>query len=304
MTDTGGAKKKICFIINPISGSSRKHSLIDQIKSFLDSDTFIPDFRISEYAGHAIELSKNAVQQNYDIVVAVGGDGTINEVATQIIGSPTVLGIIPRGSGNGLARHLGIPRTVPAAIRLINKNKSIAIDTASINGRPFISIAGIGFDALIAKKFAAHPKRGFLTYFNAVAEHYLKYKPKKYKLTFDDGSTLTSKALFVAFANSNQFGYNTQIAPNASLIDGKLDICIVEKPPLLEIPLIVNLLLLKKIQLSQHVRIIKSGSVKVKRKRSKLINLDGEAVKLEKKLNIVTHPKSLNVLIKSHGKEK
>ena len=304
MNETGRAKQTICFIINPISGSGRKRSLIDQIKSALNHGRFLPDFKISEYAGHAIELSKMAVEQNYDIVVAVGGDGTINEVATQLIGKETILGIIPRGSGNGLARHLGIPRTVPAAIKLINKGISTSIDTATINGTPYISIAGIGFDALIAKKFAEHPKRGFLTYFNLVAENYLKYRPKKYKLTFEDGSKVTTRAIFVAFANSNQFGYNTQIAPNALLNDGKLDICIVEKPPLVEIPLIVNLLLLKKIHLSQHVRIIKSSSVSVSRKKGKLVNLDGEPVKMKKSLEIVTHPRSLNVLIKRNGKEK
>ncbi len=153
MNSSGGTKINICFIINPISGGSRKKNIVDQIKIHLDKQKFNTSFKISQYAGHAIELSKQAIADQVDIIVAVGGDGTINEVATQMIGSSSVLGIIPRGSGNGLARHLGIPRAVPAAIKLINETQHTSIDTATINETPFISIAGIGFDAMVAKRF-------------------------------------------------------------------------------------------------------------------------------------------------------
>lgn len=304
MTTEESNKKRILFIANPFSGKKKKQDISKQIFSKLDGRRFDIEIKNTDSAGHARQLSRDAVKSRVDVIVAVGGDGTINEVASEMINSDTILGIIPRGSGNGLARHLGIPQTLPRALQLINECHSTKIDTATVNDIPFVSIAGIGFDALVAKEFAKSRQRGFITYFNVIAQHFLKYKPKKYKLIFDDHPPLTTRALFVSFANSNQFGYNTTIAPNAKLNDGKLDVCIVKKPELIEIPLIANLLLLKRIDRSEYVRIVQSKGLTVKRKKNRVVNIDGEAIKVGKALEVKINPMSLNVIIPKNVKEK
>lgn len=300
MQQTLQKKKKILFIVNPTSGIHRHVRLTEAIKKHINTQKFIPEIKKTTYAGHAVELSREAVRQETDIVIAVGGDGTINEVASQIIGSNTVLGIIPQGSGNGLARHLGIPRTIQGAMRLINKQRVMEIDTASINGIPFVSIAGVGFDALVAKLFAKGERRGFFSYARLISTNFLYYKPKKYRLKFEDGTQLKTRALFISFANSNQFGYNTAIAPNALLRDGKLDLIVVQKPGIFELPLITNLLLLRAIDKSRYVESFRSGHFWVYQKKNRVVNIDGEARKIDKKLEIKVNPLSLKVIIPNH----
>ncbi len=293
-------KKKITFIINPISGARRHRNIDALINKHIDNHKFTIEIKYTQYAGHAVHLSHDAVEKGTDVIVAVGGDGSINEVASQMIDSNSVLGIIPLGSGNGLARHLGIPRFIPWAIKLINQCNVTEIDTAMVNDRPFISIAGLGFDALVAKRFAKGNRRGFLTYAHIIANNYLSYKPKKYKLVFPDNDTIKTRALFVSFANSNQFGFNTTIAPNARLRDGKLDVCIVQKPNIFELPMVANLLLLRAIDKSQSVKTIRSSEFTIRQKKNRVVNIDGEAVKIGKILNVKVNPLSLKVIIPQH----
>lgn len=296
----GKAKRKLLFIINPISGVRRGNHLTRSIKKFIDKEKFSYKIKYTQYAGHAIKISKEAVENNTEVIVAVGGDGTINEVASQMIGSKVILGIVPLGSGNGLARHLGIPRLIPSALKLINEFQVTDIDTASINGVPFISIAGVGFDAKVAKLFAKTKHRGFLTYVRHITNNYINYKPKKYRLEFDDGRIINTRALFISFANSNQFGYNTTIAPNAQLRDGQLDVCIVQKPNIFTLPIIANLMLLRAIDKSQYVETIRASHFMVQQKRNRVVNIDGEAAKIDKKLEITVNPLSLQVIIPDH----
>ena len=296
-------KKKLCFIVNPISGRKRYTNPAELITKDIDKNKFDFSIKYTESIGHAEMLAKDAVENKTDLVVAVGGDGTINEVASALIDTETILGIIPTGSGNGLARHLGIHRNFRRAIQLINDLHFKRIDTALINDRPFISIAGVGFDALVAKHFAENNKRGFLSYFEIITKKFLDYKPNRYTIQFSDRTVLKTRALFIAFSNSNQFGYNTTIAPNAKLNDGLLDVCIVQKPPLFAMPVIANLLLLKWIDRSQYVRIISSASLIVKRKRNRPVNIDGEPVKLKKNLSIKINPLSLKVIIPKDAKK-
>ena len=289
--------KRILFIINPNSARKYGESISNAINYGINKSLFSISVINTQSAGHAIVLSKNAVADNVDIIVAVGGDGTVNEVASQIIGTNSILGIVPLGSGNGLARHLGIPLNIEKAIELINNRETSVIDTASVNGVAFVSIAGIGFDAFVAERFAVGTRRGFLGYFRIIANEYVNYKPQKYQIMFDDGKVINEKALFVAFANSNQFGYNTTIAPNAKIQDGLLDVCIVKKPQIFRIPLIANLLLLKRVDLSPQVKIIKAKSLTVKRMQSGFVNIDGEAIDFTKDLEIIINPLSLNIII-------
>ncbi len=300
MPDTN-IKKRILFIVNPISGSRRRRNHVELINDYVDKNKYDINIALTKYAGHAVEISRQAVKDKYDVIVAVGGDGTINEVASQMINSNSTLGIIPGGSGNGLARHLNIPLTTLRAISLLNKGIVTTIDTATVNNRPFISIAGVGFDALVAKKFAESPRRGFLTYFRIVANEFLAYKPKKYKLSFDEGLYIKRRAFFISFANSNQFGYNAKIAPNARLNDGKIDICIAQKPNVFQTPVVANLMLLKLIDKSPLMDIISTTGVVIKRKKNKVINIDGEPVKLDKELVIKVVPSSLKVIIPQNG---
>ena len=300
MRKSPAEKKKIVFIVNPISGMHRRVKLSDAIKKHIEKRNFDAVVKETQYAGHAVELSREAVLQKTDVVVAVGGDGTINEVASQIIGSDTVLGIIPQGSGNGLARHLGIPRTIPGAMRLINQLHVTEIDTATVNGVPFVSIAGVGFDALVAKLFAKGERRGFFSYAHLISTNFLYYKPKKYKLRFEDGTVVKTRAFFISFANSNQFGYNTAIAPNARLRDGLLDVIVVQKPGIFDLPLIANLMLLRAIDKSRYVQNYRSGHFWVHRKKNRPVNIDGEARKIDKKLEVKVHPLSLKVIIPKH----
>ncbi len=296
-------KKTIRFIVNPVSGRKTHQNIPEIIQSHLNHNTFEIEICLTHSSGHAQQLSKEAVEVGIDIIVAVGGDGTINEVASQIIDSESVLGIIPVGSGNGLARHLRIPLSVPNAIQLINESNITSIDTATINGKPFISIAGIGFDALVARKFSKNKKRGFFSYLRIITNEYRTYKPKKYKLLFDDGKQLKVRAFFISFANSNQFGYNTAIAPHAKLDDGKLDVCIVQKPRIFDMPMVANLLLLKRIHQSSLVRTIPASGLSVERNK-RIVNLDGEAIKLKKKLEIKVKPLSLKIIIPKNDSKK
>ncbi len=294
-------RKRILFIVNPISGSRRKRNMPQLISDKIDKSKFEITITQTEYASHAIEISKQGVEDKYDVIVAVGGDGTVNEVASQMIHSNSALGIIPGGSGNGLARHLGIPLIPSRAIELLNTGFASKIDTATVNDKPFVSIAGVGFDAKVAKIFAKSPRRGFLTYFRIAANEFLAYKPKKYKLQFDDGLYIKRRAFFIAFANSNQFGYNAQIAPNARLNDGKIDICIAQKPNVFQTPVVANLLLLKLIDKSPLMDVISTTGVIINRKKNKVVNIDGEPVKLDKKLVIKVIPSSLKVIIPQNG---
>lgn len=289
--------RRILFIVNPNSAKRNRNRISTAIKNSIDQKLNKITISYTKSAKHAITLSKNAVADSVDVIVAVGGDGTVNEVASQIINSPSVLGIVPLGSGNGLARHLGIPLNIEKAISLISKNNTSPIDTATINGKSFVSIAGVGFDAFVAERFAAGTRRGFLGYFQIIANEYLHYKPQKYGLIFDDGKVISEKALFIALANSNQFGYNTTIAPNAKIKDGLLDVCIVKKPEIYRLPLIANLLLLKRVDISPLVKIIKTKSLTINRAENDVVNIDGEPLILEKDLEIKINPLSLKIII-------
>ncbi|MEJ2594196.1 MAG: diacylglycerol kinase family lipid kinase [bacterium] len=300
MTASDVMPEKIFFIINAFAGSRGNERLRERIKESLDPQRWEPVFRDTEYAGHAALLSKEAIQQGYRFIVAVGGDGTINEVAGPMIHGKSTLAIIPTGSGNGLARHLKIPLTIPKAVALINHLRYRIIDTATMNDTKFCSLAGIGFDALVAHHFAESKRRGYFTYFSITLRHFLTFKPKKYSLIVDGEKEIETEAFLIVFANSNQFGYNTQIAPKASLIDGKLDICIVKRPPWYAIPSTVKLLMTNKIDQSPYVRIIRCSQAEVIREKDEVVNLDGEPVMMTQNLKVKNWPKSLKIIAPLH----
>jgi len=289
-------KKRIIFIVNPISGVSKKGQLVKQIKSTINNSKIEYEIIYTEGPGHATEICQEYTAIQTDIIVAVGGDGSVNEVAKGLVGSNTALGIIPAGSGNGLAHHLKIPVNYKKAIEVINRHRIIKIDTGSINDMLFVSIAGIGFDGFVAHRFSQGSRRGFLSYARIVAEEYPTYKPKKYNIRIN-GKVIKTRALFIGFANSDQFGYRASIAPHAKIDDGLLDIIIMKKPLVTEIPILASLLYWRKIDKWKHMEIIKASELTVEMKKKRWVNLDGEPMLLGEKLHIKVHPQSLNIVV-------
>lgn len=291
-------KEKILFIVNPISGHHDKSKFPSIVDEFIDKDKYEYTIKLTERGGHAAELTKQAIEDQYDIIVAVGGDGTINEVATNMIGANQTFAIVPYGSGNGLARHLHLPLKPKKIItEVINKGVKSKIDTAMMNGVPYISIAGVGFDAIIADFFAKDPNRGLKTYVKLVTEKYFKFKPEKYHLILDDKEEIDCEPLFISFANSNQFGFNAAVSPHASLNDGLLDVCVFKKPSFIQVPWVAERLLTQKIDHTHFVDIHKASKINVVREKEDIANLDGEAVKMPKDFEVKILPLSLNILL-------
>ncbi|MCH3923731.1 MAG: diacylglycerol kinase family lipid kinase [Bacteroidales bacterium] len=289
-------KEKILFIINPISGIGKQKKVEGCLEKYLDKQKFDYDIAYTKYAHHATAISLNAVIKGYNIVVAVGGDGSINDCVRGLVGSKVKFAIIPAGSGNGLARHLHIPLYLDQAIKVINDNRCVTIDTIKLNDITYASIAGIGFDAYIAEEFSKSTTRGFQSYFKLVLQHYPFYVPHHYHLIIDD-KEIDTEALFISFSNSNQFGYNAVVAPQASLNDGYMDISIVKKIPLVMAPFTAQLMFFREFNKSVFVSSYKAKQVKVIDFKDRNINLDGEAIQIEEDLNFSVNPNSLNVII-------
>ena len=241
-------------------------------------------------------MAQEAVAQHYDIVATAGGDGSINEVGTQLIDTEVALAIIPCGSGNGLSRCLHIPLNPNKALELINRKAICQIDTVTVNDVPFISIAGTGYDAQVADDYAKDRHRGFETYFRYIVRNYFKFDEKDFTIVLPD-RTFSTKAFFISFANSNQMGYDVPISPKASLWDGLVDICIVRKPNALELPIVGSYFLSKNMDKAPKVDIIQTPEVTIIRPEASVVNIDGESVLFDKELHIRIHPLSLNVIV-------
>ena len=262
----------------------------------MNHERFEYDIAFSEYAGHAKVLAREAIDQHYDIVAVAGGDGSINEVGTCLIGTDVALAVIPCGSGNGLSRCLHIPLDPTKALELINRGATCTIDTVMVNEVPFISISGTGYDAQIADDYAKDSRRGFNTYFRYIVKNYFQLGEKEYTLVLPD-RTFTTKAFFISFANSNQMGYDIPISPKASLWDGKVDLCIVRKPNPLELPIVGSYFLSKNMDKSPKVDILQVEEATIIRPEPAVVNIDGESVMFEKDLHIKINPLSLKVIV-------
>ena len=283
------------FIINPISGGKKKDEVPGQIDKHLDKALFEPTILFTNGVAHARKMAANAIGK-YDVVIAVGGDGTVNETASGLVGSNVTLGIIPCGSGNGLSRFLHIPMDIEKSIQTLNKLQIEAIDSAEANGQPFFNIAGMGFDAHIGEVFAGGKKRGFFSYAKSSLTEIINYRSNTYYLTID-GVSYTRKAFILSIANSSQYGNNAHISPKASVQDGSLDVCIVKPFPLYRFPEMVLRMFNKTADSSKFVEIIKGQHITVKRDEAGPMHLDGEPAKMEAKVNITVKPATLNVIV-------
>jgi YegS/Rv2252/BmrU family lipid kinase len=287
-------EERIRVIINPVSGvESRKREIIAQLeKSFTGKAEIV----FSRKKGDAGVLAADAVKNNFSAVIAVGGDGSINECASELVNTEVALGIIPAGSGNGLARCLHIPFNVEKAVDCIMTFNTHKIDSIRINDCWVFSISGFGLDARVAKLYSKEKKRGFYPYFKLTLQEYLKFKTIPYEI-FINERKIRGKALFVSIANSNQFGYKTVIAGNAKVDDGLVDVCIFEKVPLLQIPVIAPFFFLHKLDYTGYMQVYQASGFQVLSRQGKLMNIEGEAVKMKRKLDIQVHPSSLRVII-------
>lgn len=290
------SKQNILFLINPISGGKNKSRFPELATKYLDKEKFHATYTFTEYQGHAYEIASEQIRNNIDIVIAVGGDGTINEVASAMDNSGKSMGIIPYGSGNGLARSLHIPLSDKKAILNLNNLRSTSIDSGSINGKKFFNMAGIGFDAHISALFASHTKRGMSGYVKTTINEITAYLPQKYRLIID-GLEYQMDAFMINIANSSQFGNNAHIAPFASLKDGLLDVCITKPFPLYQFPILGYRMFNKSTHRSKYVEIIKGRDIRIVREFSGAVHLDGEPGEMGPELNISISPLSLSVLV-------
>lgn len=289
-------KKSAIFIVNPISGTQSKKGVVQKIKRYVDAEKY--DFRIvpTEYAGHATGIAAEAAASGIDLVVAVGGDGTINETARSLVHTGTALGIIPCGSGNGLARHLHIPMDVRKAIDVLNRGVTEHIDYGKVNGIPYFCTCGVGFDAYISMKFAQAGKRGFATYIENTVQAGLSYEPETYEIENEDG-TMCYKAFLITCANASQYGNNFYIAPKASLCDGLMDITIMEPFTVLDAPALSFQMFNGTIDQNSKIKTLRSKKITIHRKQPGVMHYDGDPVKADATLTVEIIPSGLKVVI-------
>ncbi len=288
-------KRKALFIINPISGGKKKDGVPELIKDTVDAGVMEPVIAFSDGIAHARVIAAEAVGK-FDTVVAVGGDGTVNEVASAIVDTDTSLGIVPFGSGNGLSRFLGIPMDTKDAIKNLASGRTEIIDSARINGQPFFNMAGMGFDAHISEIFSHGKKRGFISYIKSSIKEVVGYQPQNYHLDID-GKKYDYKAFMLSIANSSQYGNNVHISPKASLQDGLLDVCVIKPFPLWRFPEMSMRMLIKATESSKYVEIIRGKQILIKREHTGPIHLDGEPQVAGTGIDINILPKSLKVIV-------
>ena len=289
-------KKKAVFIINLISGTSDKAAIPGLINQYLDKTQFEYEIAVTQYAGHASEIATKAKDDGVDVVVAVGGDGTVNEVARAIVHSNTALGIIPCGSGNGLARHLLLPLNVRKAIDVINRGEVRQLDYGIINDYPFFCTCGMGFDAFVSMKFAEAGKRGPITYVENVLREGLKYKPETYIIE-DENGTLRYKAFLISCANASQYGNNAYIAPQASMSDGLMDVIIMEPFDVFEAPQISIEMFSKTLDKNSKIKTFRTRHLHIHRDKPGVIHYDGDPVMTGADIDIELKPKGINIIV-------
>jgi diacylglycerol kinase (ATP) len=288
-------KKKICFIVNPISGVGRQKVIEKLIDEKLDKTLYDYEIAYTKAAKHATEIAKEAVLRKVDIIVAVGGDGSVNEIAKSLVNTECAMAIIPTGSGNGLARHLKIPLNLKGAMNIINRGEHIQIDTIRMNEETFVNVAGIGFDAHIGWEFAKFGKRGFTSYLKVIAREFPSFKAADYQLTIN-GKAINKNAYLISFANGSQWGNNAYIAPGADISDGVMEIAILKDFKFYNILSIAYKLFRKTLDKSSHLEIIKATEVLIKQKGT-IAHIDGEPIEVGHEIKISVNPLSLKVIV-------
>ena len=286
--------QKIAFVINPNAGVKKKIDIIEFIKTHFPKHIAY-DFIVWKNKNDFESVRQDILEGNYDTVVACGGDGTVNQVASVIANSNMALGIFPLGSGNGLARSNGISLNLEKALKIIEKRNIKEIDGALINGKAFFCTAGVGFDAHIATEFATSTKRGFLTYFETTIKEFFSYLPQNYKITID-GKIIETKAFLITIANAGQWGNNVFIAPEAKLNDGILNISILKPFSNFALPMIGIKLFSKKIHSSESLQSEKGKHIEIEFNGELPVHYDGEPMMVSNKISVSIMPMALKVV--------
>ena len=295
-------KIKVTFIVNPISGTKSKEGIEALIGQVMDAVRY--DCRVvrTEYAGHASVIASQCVSEGVDVCVAVGGDGTVNEVARSLVHSQTALGIVPCGSGNGLARHLTLPMDPKEALAIVNGGKTDFFDYGIINSQPFFCTCGMGFDAFVSERFAEAGKRGLTTYIEKVLKESLNYKPDTYTVE-DETGTHKYKAFLIACANAAQYGNNAYIAPRASMQDGLLDVIVMEPFTMLEAPQMAIDLFAKTLGNNHRIKTFQARRVHIHREREGAIHYDGDPIQMGQDIDVSIEPLGLKAVVNPKAKE-
>ena len=289
-------RRHILAIINPVSGIGSKDKIPRLLDTVVDNNRYEVSIVMSEYAGHAREIAAMAVSQGIDIVAAIGGDGTVNEVGSALCGTDTALAIVPSGSGNGLARHLRISMNASRALQVLNNGMVGKFDYCTINGKPFFCTCGMGFDAEVSYKFSNEGTRGFITYIKTALTEYIKYKPKDYTIDID-GTQMEEQAFVIACCNAAQYGNNAYIAPRATMQDGLIDVTVMHPFSLVESPLIGARLFLRQLGHDHHVSIYRGKRVVIERSNDDIVHIDGDPVTMPARVVIEIVRRGINILV-------
>ncbi len=288
-------KKRIWFIINPISGVRRKDDIPALVREYLDHNQYDFEIQYTTHKGHGSELAKEARNLAIDIVCAVGGDGSVHEIGTSLIGSNVLLAIIPIGSGNGLARHMNIPLTIKKAIHCINDQHKITMDTILVNEQAFLGVGGYGFDALIAQKFEGSKRRGLVAYFKLILKEFFKYNPINISVDAN-GQIKKLPVMLCTLANTKQWGNGLVVSPNSDATDGKVELILLKPFSFWRLPVLAMQFLFRRSDKSALMEVISFDKATI-RVSEKIAHYDGESMATKGVLHVKVVPKSLQILV-------
>ncbi len=298
-TPAPGHKLRIRFIINPVAGTRKKHHIPDRIERFLDKSRYDYDILYTQSRGHATELAAQAAAEGLDVVAIAGGDGSVNEAATGLLDSPTALAILPLGSGNGLARHLGYTPWVESVLHVINACHIVNVDIGRINDKYFFSLIGIGFDAFVAKIFDRESTRGLATYALASASGLFRFKTFEFELESQE-KKLSGKAFMINVCNANQYGYNFRIAPGAALQDGRFDVVLTREFPKWKAPKLIYDLSREKHLASRYVDTFQASALRIFTPERMYLQVDGETQIKSREFDIRLETGRLRMLVNAN----
>lgn len=285
---------RLMLIINPISGTGSKKGVVETVEHAMNACGHDVDVRLTGARGDATRLAGEAARKGYYGVLACGGDGTVNETARALCSTGTALGILPAGSGNGLARHLQIPVDISLALKVIAADNVVDSDYGTVNGRPFFCTFGMGFDAAVSHRFARQSRRGMLSYVKSAISEYVQYRPQTYTVSAN-GKLLTEKAFLIAVCNASQWGNNAYIAPEASITDGLLDITIVHSGTAIDAAVMGMDIFTGYINKNTMVHTFRAPACVIYRNGAGEAHIDGEPMMMDDILDVKCHHGALKV---------
>ena len=289
------SKRRVLLIVNPASGTVSKRRIVPGVIRRLARYGFEVDVKGTSGPGNATELAAEAAASGrYDAVLACGGDGTINEVASGLVGTDTPMGIIPCGSGNGLARHLGIPVDVRRSIDVIAAGNVISADYGTANDRPFFCTFGVGFDAAVSERFARQKRRGLAMYLKSAIDEYVSFSPERYIIEVN-GRTISDRAFLVVVCNASQYGNNAFIAPDASVTDGELDVTVVHTGNIFRQAMLGVDFLAGYIGKNAMVDTFRASNLRITRMAKGAAHIDGDPITVDAVIDIRCHPGRLRL---------